>query len=277
MSSASISRLQLADRALTDEIREHYNSFAWLYRRFWGDHIHHGLFLRGDESPEQAQLQMVDYCASLAGIQNGWRVLDVGCGHGGTCVHLASRYRCESTGITVSDRQGELCRENAERAKITAEFIVADAERITFPAAVFDAVWTMEASEHFLEKAAYFCKVAHALRPGGVLLLAAWTGSMTLARVCRVAEEFLCPELLTAGEYSSLVRQAGFNVLQIEDLTEKVVRTWEIGRRRARAASALIKFFPPRVARFVDAMEFILEAYRAGELHYSIIVAQRPT
>jgi tocopherol O-methyltransferase len=275
MSSALTSRLQTADRTLAAEIREHYNNFAWLYRRFWGDHIHHGLFLKGDEPPEQAQIQMLEHCACLAGIQRGWRVLDVGCGHGATCVYLASQYGCESTGITVSDRQGELCEENAERAQVKAEFIVADAEAIEFPAAVFDCIWTMESSEHFADKAAYFRKAAQALRPGGMLLLAAWTGSMALTPVQHIAEEFLCPDLITADEYSALLRQAGLTVLQTEDLTAKVVRTWEIGRRRARAASALLKFFPPRVARFVDAMEYILEAYRTRDLHYSVLVARR--
>src|SRR5919198_5011962 len=152
MNSALSSKLQLADRSLAAEIREHYNNFAWLYRRFWGDHIHHGLFWHGNESPEEAQLQMLAHCSELAAIQKNWRVLDVGCGHGGTCVYLANKYGCETTGITISDRQGELCHENAERAKITAEFIIADVEELEFPVAVFDAIWTMEACEHFLDK-----------------------------------------------------------------------------------------------------------------------------
>jgi tocopherol O-methyltransferase len=275
MSSALSSRFQPSDRSLTAEIREHYNSFAWLYRRFWGDHIHHGLFLRGDESPEQAQLQMLEHCAQLAGIQMGWRILDVGCGHGGTCVHLASKYQCETTGITVSDRQAELGRENAVRAKVPAEFIVADAEQIAFPAAVFDAVWTMESSEHFADKPAYFQKVRHALRGGGMLLLTAWTGSMKRQSIRRVAEDFLCPELLTTEEYSSLLRQCGFNILKLEDLSQEVLPTWEICRRRARAGSALLNFLPPRVSRFVNAMDNILDAYHAGDLHYIVIAAQR--
>ena len=275
MSSALSSRLLPSNRSLTADIREHYNSFAWLYRRFWGDHIHHGLFLRGDESPEQAQLQMLEHCASLAGIQKEWRVLDVGCGHGGTCVYLADAFQCQATGITVSDRQAELGRENAARARVPVEFIVADAEQLAFPPAVFDAVWTMESSEHFANKPAYFQKVRHTLRGGGRLLLTAWTGSMRQERISRVAEEFLCPELLTTDEYRALLGQCGLNTLNCQDLSQEVLPTWEISRRRARAGSALLSFLPPRVNRFVAAMDNILEAYHAGELHYIAIVAER--
>lgn len=275
MSSALSSRLLPSNHSLTAEIREHYNSFAWLYRRFWGDHIHHGLFLRGDESPEQAQLQMLEHCISLAGIQRGWRILDVGCGHGGTCVYLAGKHQCETTGITVSDRQAELGRENAARGKVAVEFIVADAEQLAFPPAVFDAVWTMESSEHFADKPAYFQKVRHTLRGGGKLLLTAWTGSMTRERIRRVAEEFLCPEVLTCDEYRLMLRQSGFNVLNCEDLSKEVLPTWEISRRRARAGSALLKFLPPRVSRFVAAMDNVLDAYHAGDLRYTAIAAER--
>lgn len=276
MSFALSSRFEPSDRNLTAEIREHYNSFAWLYRRFWGDHIHHGLFLRGDESPEEAQIQMLEHCAQLAGIQKGWRVFDVGCGHGGTCVYLARNYGCEMTGITLSDRQGELARENAARGGVEVDFMVADAEQAIFPAAAFDAVWTMESSEHFCDKASYFRKVMRALRPGGVLLVSAWTGSMRSYRVRRIAEEFLCPELVTAQEYLELIRQAGLSIFQHEELAREVTPTWEICRQRAHAGSALLKFLPQRATRFVAAMDTILDAYRAGDLCYTVLAARRP-
>ena len=258
-------------------IREHYDFFAPLYHAFWGDHIHHGLFLNGTRDPEAAQLRMIEHCAQLAGIKPGWRVLDVGCGHGGTAIHLAKHHSCSVEGITISERQVQFAREGTARARLNGEvkFAIADADSYHFPVAAYDAVWTMESSEHFADKPQYFRNVQRTLKPGGVLVLAAWTGDMQKARVRKVAEVFLCPQLQTDEEYSEQITGAGLRVEHLEDVSAQVTRTWEICRERLRWSTPLVRTLPAKHRNFVKGIGLISEAYRSGQLGYSILMARK--
>jgi tocopherol O-methyltransferase len=204
-------------------------------------------------------------------------VLDVGCGHGGTCVYLARHYGCHAEGLTLSRKQALLARMNARRAGVEAFtcFVVADAETHVFPASVVDLVWTMESSEHFRDKSDYFRRASLSLRPSGRLMLTAWTGSMQKPRVRAVANTFLCPSLQTAEDYEQQIEHAGLRIRGCQEITWQVVRTWEICLERARRLRDLIRILPREVRTFVDGIGTMLEAYRSGDLTYSVIVAEK--
>lgn len=276
------------------QISEHYDFLLPFYRLVWGEHIHHGLFLRGDETPKQAQEQMIAHCAERAGIARGAKeVLDVGCGLGGTAIYVAQRTNCSVRGITISPRQAERARKNAGRAGLAkqVEILCGDAEAVDFPESEYDVVWTMESSEHFTDKAAYFRKVAQALKPGGTLVLAAWTATPSRAdptrdggpdddpkreRVRKVAEWGLCLGIQSAQRYAEQIAGAGLELREQEDLTAQVTKTWEICIRRARWLWPVKQLLPRRHKEFADGMGTILEAYRLGELSYTTIFAHKP-
>lgn len=259
--------------ATAAQIREHYDSLALIYRTFWGDHLHHGLFETGVESPEAAQVKMLDHCVQSLNLHGGEQVLDAGCGHGGTLLYLAEKVNCEGLGLTLSPKQARIAQQKALRAGRKLTFLVEDVENFSFPPGHFDLVWAMESTEHFADKSKFLRNVNTALRADGKLLLAAWTGSMSSARVADVARAFLCPELWTPEEYQAAIESAGMKVKFCEDLTTKVVRTWEICLQQARSAGPVVKLMPRAVREFVAGIEIILDAYKSGDLTYTVLTA----
>src|SRR6186713_2311289 len=85
-------------------VASHYDELDHFYRDVWGEHVHHGLWLRGDETREQAVLQLTELVARNAEISAGTRVCDIGCGYGATARLLANR-GAKVTGVTVSPAQ----------------------------------------------------------------------------------------------------------------------------------------------------------------------------
>lgn len=259
------------------QIRDHYDSLALVYRAFWGDHIHHGLFTN-DESPAAAQVHLLDYCVELLDLKGGETVLDAGCGHGGTLLYLSRRFGCGGQGLTISPKQARIARESARQAELQdgLEFMVDNVDCFRFPIEAFDLIWAMESSEHFSDKARFFRNAASSLRAGGQLLLAAWTGSMESQRVRDVARSFLCPQLWTAGEYKSSIEAAGLEVTHDRNLTAQVMPTWTVCQERVRVVQPAIKLLPRAAREFVAGIDVILDAYGSGELSYTVIIAQKP-
>jgi tocopherol O-methyltransferase len=103
-------------------IIEHYDIVSPFYRSLWGDHLHHGYWIRGDGSKEKAQLQLAEHLAQLANIKPGSDILDVGCGFGASSVYLAQCYGCNVTGITISPVQVEIATQSAAANGFNANF-----------------------------------------------------------------------------------------------------------------------------------------------------------
>ena len=95
------------------KIIRHYDVISPYYRSLWGEHIHHGYWIRGDESKEKAQVQLIEHLAQRANVKQHSDVLDIGCGMGASSLHLAKTYQANATGITISQVQVEIANEAA--------------------------------------------------------------------------------------------------------------------------------------------------------------------
>jgi tocopherol O-methyltransferase len=63
-------------------IADHYDELDFFYREIWGEHVHHGLWISGDEDSDQAVVQLVQLVAEKAEITSGADVCDIGSGYG---------------------------------------------------------------------------------------------------------------------------------------------------------------------------------------------------
>ncbi len=115
-----------------ESIREFYDVVSSHFHELWGEHLHHGYWIRGDETKERAQIQLIEHLAQLADMQPGRRILDVGCGTGASSIFLAKRYKVEATGITISPVQVSLANQAAAREDVNATFLLMDAEAMKF-------------------------------------------------------------------------------------------------------------------------------------------------
>jgi tocopherol O-methyltransferase len=260
----------------TRQVQRHYDVMSLPYRIFWGNDLHHGLFLTGRERPRRAQRQLLEYCSSLAGIPTGAKVLDVGCGYGGTIIYLVRKFGCSVEGLTLSPKQARIARQKIARAGIVnqAKIHVCDVERTELDTK-YDLIWMMESSEHLHDKAGCIAKIARVLRPGGKFVIAAWTGAQSGPLMRDLARLTVCPGFQTAQEYEAQMEAAGLTVKVSEDLTPNVLPTWEICRRRVARVRLLWRVLPLEIQDFIHAIPLVSEAYRCGLMSYMIIVGEK--
>lgn len=106
------------------------------------------------------------------------RVLDVGCGTGGTTVAIARALgaptRC--TGVDISEPMIDAARARADRAGAAADFVVADAQHHTFGPGAFDAVVSRFGVMFFDDPVRAFANLRHAATDNAALRLLVWRG-----------------------------------------------------------------------------------------------------
>ena len=177
-----------------DTVAREYDAWAddGILEYYWGEHIHLGYYSPSDmergyvrKNFIQAKYDFIDEMMKFGDIipsnyvDSGAKVLDVGCGFGGTSRYLAKALGQKShvTGITLSPKQVERGTELAIEQGVAANtnFTVMNALAMEFPDNSFDIVWACESGEHMPDKKAYINEMMRVLKPGGKFVMACWS------------------------------------------------------------------------------------------------------
>ncbi len=214
------------------KIIEHYDLVSPYYRSLWGEHLHHGYWIRGDESKEQAQLQLIEHLAQLAKIKPGSDILDIGCGFGASSLYLAKTYNAVVTGINTSSVQVQMAIKAAASEKLDARFLVMDAEAMDFQKQ-FDLLWSVESISHYEHREKFFASAARLLKPGGLFAITDWFKKENLTPV--ETEKFIDPieegmmvKLQIMDDYEHFLNSAGLRIMHREILNKNCAKTWDL-------------------------------------------------
>lgn len=226
---------EVPEKRLSGSLREAivgYYDQTWLdYRLLWLNRdnlaFHFGYTDEGTRGHADALKNMNRVLADRVQIQPGERVLDAGCGIGGSSLWLATERGARVVGITVVPRQVAMARSHAARRGLSdrVHFHVADFTATPFPDASFDIVWAVESLCHAPRKAAFYQEAARLLRPGGRVVV---TEYMRAARPLDPVGEHLLreyldgwsvPDLDTPAEHLGHLAAAGFTGARLDDAT----------------------------------------------------------
>lgn len=267
-------------------VADHYNELDIFYRELWGEHVHHGLWVTGRESAEVAVRHLIEVVAGQGRIKAGIRVIDIGCGYGGTARQLAQQYGAEVTGITLSSVQYDYAKSvtvGSNPTYLVADWLSADLTPQSFQAAV-----AIESSEHMPDREEFCRRAYHVLQPGGRFVVCAWLSReapspLEAAWLLRpICQEGRIPQLPTMNELIAAGKAAGFALVNSQDCTRAVSRTWGVILRRmiGRLLSdaryrAFLADSRRRNRIFALTVIRLWLAYKTGTMRYGIVTLEK--
>ncbi|MET9418381.1 geranyl diphosphate 2-C-methyltransferase [Streptomyces klenkii] len=243
-------------------------------------HHHYGLgdydpsVLEGPEATREARITeelhrlesaqadvLLDHLGPIAPEQ---RLLDAGCGRGGTSIMANARFGCRADGVSISQAQVDFANEQARKRGVDdkVSYHFANMLDTGLPTGAFQGIWNNE-STMYVDLFELFAEHARQLAFGGrYVVITGCSNDVTGGRskaVSRIDEHYTC-NIHPRSAYFKAMAANGLVPINVVDLTADAIPYWELRARSSLATGVEDPF---------------LTAYKEGSFHYLLIAADR--
>jgi geranyl diphosphate 2-C-methyltransferase len=192
------------------------------------------------------------------------RLLDAGCGRGGTSFMAHQRFGCQTDGVSISEQQVEFANDQARRRDVAdkVRFHFRNMLDTGFETGSRRTIWNNE-STMYVDLFQLFGEFSRLLEYGGRYLCITGcyndvTGGRSKA-VSRIDEHYIC-NIHPRSDYFKALAANNLVPINVIDLTSHTIPYWEL-RAKSSVATGIEDPF--------------LTAYREGSFHYLLIAADR--
>lgn len=262
------------------DIADYYNQTLVHYQKWWKLNdvlaVHYGMWDKNTKNFSEALINTNNILLQLANVKDDARILDAGCGVGGSSFFLASKKKARVTGITLSEKQIDFANNKRDILGLHSlvDFKLEDYTNTSFEHATFDLVWAIESITSAPDKMKFAKEAYRVLKPGGKLIIAdyfkvpekvedphnwieKWQNCWSLA------------EILKETKYVDIFTNEGFDLLKSKDVTENIFPTSKIMYK-----SYLMGALPSKIYNFFhNTSRFAKTHYLSGKYQYKALKA----
>ena len=255
-------------------VADYYNQTQQHYDQWWNLKkdmaLHYGLWFPGTQTFSESLRNTNKYLADLAAINTNTRVLDAGCGVGGSAIFLAKNRNCQVTGITLSEKQVLRGNENIIKSGVSnrVEILFMDYTSTTFQDNTFDVVWACESLSSCHDKRDFAKEAARVLKPGGRLVLSDFFRNNNVPQddqlIKKWCQSWAMAPLSTVKELKSTLEENGFSSIRVKELSAEIAPT--VGRLYR---GYLLGAIPSKIYNSLfGASQYSRTHYQSGKFQY---------
>ena len=277
--------------ALRERVARYYDETQVLYSNIWSaGALHYGFWDGRTRRRADAIRAMDRFVARELGLAMGSRVLDAGCGIGGTSIFLAEELHHRVLGITLSSTQLARAQRRAARCRAPEppSFEMRDFLATGYGDASFDGVIAVESVSHADSKGSFLREAYRLLRPGGRLVVSdGFLGRAPSGRARTHYERFIhgvaVPHLAPIEEFLVEAAGCGFEEIRCFDKQREILPSARAIARLSRVG-VLVCWVPCRLGVWPKTWMHHGRAgisqrvlFESGVMCYRVVSATKPS